>query len=182
LLRTLMSEDGSIWITIDDNEAHYLKVLCDEIFGRDKFIIDISWQKRDGAPNDRTIASIHEHILVYGKEIKSDVKKKSARTIAEMNFNLMPRTEKADSQYKVFSEPNGPDPRGPFRKIDTTANGKGGRHVDSLVYGIKNPYTGDEVFPRDGTCWRHSKEEMRRLEADNRLYWGVNGTAKTPMR
>ena len=64
LLRTLMSEDGSIWITIDDNEAHYLKVLCDEIFGRDKFIIDISWQKRDGAPNDRTIASIHEHILV----------------------------------------------------------------------------------------------------------------------
>jgi adenine-specific DNA-methyltransferase len=153
----------------------------DEIFGRKNFILSIAWQKRDGAPNDRTIASIHEHILVWGKS-SQQISTKIKRTVAELNFNLMPRTEKANAQYQVFDEPDGPDPRGPFRKIDTTANGKGGRHVQSLVYPIKNPYTLEEVFPRDGTCWRHSREDMEKLQAEKRLYWGVKGTAKTPMR
>jgi adenine-specific DNA-methyltransferase len=178
IIKRLLTEDGSLWITIDDNEAHYLKVLCDEVFGRANFIVDISWQKRDGAPNDRKIGSIHDHILVFAKAKTAASKK----TLAEEAFNLMPRTEKADAQYQVFSEPNGPDPRGPFRKIDTTANGKGGRFVASLFYRIRNPYTGQEVEPREGTCWRHSKEEMARLQADGRLYWGVKGTATTPMR
>lgn len=106
----------------------------------------------------------------------------SKKTRAEEVFNLMPRTEKADAQYQIFSEPSGPDPRGPFRKIDTTANGKGGRYVESLFYAVKNPYTGEDVWPRKGTCWRHNKEEMQRLQDDHRLYWGVKGTATTPMR
>lgn len=178
IIRRLLSDDGSLWITIDDNEAHYLKVLGDEVFGRSCFIADISWQKRDGPPNDRKIGSIHDHVLVWGRTKFSNSKK----TVAEENFNLMPRTEKADAQYQVFNEPGGLDVRGPFRKIDTTANGKGGRYVESLFYAIKNPYTGEEVWPRNGTCWRHSKEEMKRLQADKRLYWGVKGTASTPMR
>lgn len=178
VIRSLLSEDGSLWITIDDNEAHYLKVLCDEIFGRSCFIADISWQKRDGPPNDRKIGSIHDHILVYGKSKSSNSKK----TVAEEAFNLMPRTEKADAQYQTFSEPDGLDPRGPFRKIDTTANGKGGRFVESLFYPIRNPYTGQEVWPREGTCWRHSKSDMEKLQEDRRLFWGVKGTATTPMR
>ena len=82
----------------------------------------------------------------------------------------------------VFPEPDGPDPRGPFRKIDTTANGKGGRFVESLYYPLINPYSKEEVWPRKGTCWRHSKEEMARLQTEKRLYWGVTGTATTPMR
>jgi adenine-specific DNA-methyltransferase len=178
LLRDLLAEDGSIWVSVDDNEAHYLKVLGDELFGRNNFIIDVSWKKRDGAPNDRKIGAIHEHILIWAKSKSSDSKK----TKAEECFNLMPRTEKADSQYQEFDEPNGRDPRGAFRKIDTTANGKGGRFVESLYYGITNPYTGEEVWPRQGTCWRHSKEEMLRLQSENRLFWGTKGTAKTPMR
>lgn len=178
LLRDLLSEDGSIWVFCDDSEAHYLKVLCDEIFYRPNFIGDLAWRKRDGAPNDRKIGSVHDHILVYGNAKKSTSKK----TVAEDSFNLMPRTEKADAQYQVFTEPSGPDPRGPFRKIDTTANGKGGRFVESLFYGITNPFTGEEVWPRKGTCWRHSKDEMARLQLDGRLYWGVKGTATTPMR
>jgi adenine-specific DNA-methyltransferase len=178
LMRDLLSQDGSIWIFCDDNEAHYLKVMGDEIFGRSHFIIDVSWKKRDGAPNDRKLGSIHDHILVWGIARDNDAKK----TKAEISFNLMPRTEKADAQYQVFAEPDGPDPRGAFRKIDTTANGKGGRYVESLFYGIKNPYTGEEVWPRKGTCWRHSKSEMERLQADYRLFWGLKGTAKTPMR
>jgi hypothetical protein len=158
LLRDLLAEDGSLWISCDDNEAHYIKVICDEAFGRLNFIIDIAWQKRDGPPNDRKIGAIHEHILVWGKGRSGNSKK----TLAEEVFNLMPRTEKANSQYDVFKEPDGPDDRGAFRKIDTTANGKGGRFVESLFYGILNPYTGEEVWPRKGTCWRHSKTEMER--------------------
>ena len=178
ILSRLLTSDGSLWVSLDDNEAHYLKVLGDEIFGRGCFIADVSWQKRDGPPNDRKIASIHDHILVWGKTKPGTSKK----TLAEESFNLMPRTEKADAQYQVFPEPGGLDPRGAFRKIDTTANGKGGRFVQSLFYAVKNPHTGEEVWPRKGTCWRHSRDEMARLQADKRLYWGVKGTATTPMR
>ncbi|MEQ7328941.1 site-specific DNA-methyltransferase [Xanthomonas campestris pv. campestris] len=128
LLKVLLTRDGSIWITIDDNEAHYLKVLGDEVFGRESFICDVSWQKRDGPPNDRKIGSVHDHILVWGKEKPLSAKK----TLAEESFNLMPRTEKADAQYQVFQEPTGPDSRGAFRKIDTTANGKGRRRFPLL--------------------------------------------------
>lgn len=178
LLARLLSHDGSLWVTLDDNEAHYMKVLGDEIFGRRCFIGDVSWQKRDGPPNDRKIGSIHDHLLVWGKTLVGTSKK----TLAEEAFNLMPRTEKADAQYQVFQEPDGPDARGAFRKIDTTANAKGGRYVESLFYPIKNPFTGQEVWPRKGTCWRHNREEMARLAAERRLYWGVRGTATTPMR
>ncbi|WP_165321695.1 site-specific DNA-methyltransferase [Rhizorhabdus phycosphaerae] len=178
LLHDLLAEEGSIWVSIDDNEGHYLKVVMDEIFGRQNFIIDIAWQKRDGPPNDRTIASIHEHILVWGKSRKQG----DSRSRAEELFNLMPRSEKANSQYREYPDPDGIDPRGPFRKIDTTANGKGGRSVSSLIYPITNPFTKEEVYPREGTCWRHNREEMARLQADKRLFWGVKGDARTPMR
>lgn len=178
LLREFLREDGSIWVTIDDNEAHYLKVIMDEVFGRGNFILDVAWRRRDGPPNDRMIASIHDHILVYASSRMTSSKK----TAAEESFNLMPRTAKADAQYRAFREPSGPDPRGPFRKIDTTANGKGGRFVQSLTFGVKNPYTGELVFPRKGTCWRHNEGQMRSLQQENRLYWGVKGTATTPMR
>ena len=178
LLRELLTEDGSIWVTLDDAEAHYFRVLGDEVFGREQFIIDVAWRRRDGPPNDRKIGSVHDHMLIWARKKSSTSKK----TVAEEAFNLMQRTEKADAQYQVFAEPNGLDSRGAYRKIDTTANGKGGRFVESLFYAIRNPYTGEDVWPRQGTCWRHSKEEMERLQSDGRLYWGVKGTAKTPMR
>ncbi len=178
LLRELLSEDGSIWVSIDDNEGHYFKVIMDEVFGRGNFIVDVTWQKRDGPPNDRTIASIHEHVLVWGSAKRVG----ENRTIAEEQFNLMPRTDKADAQYREYADPEGIDPRGPFRKIDTTANGKGGRSVKSLIYPIRNPFSGEDVLPREGTCWRHNREEMQRLQQEKRLYWGVKGEARTPMR
>ena len=178
IIRRLLSEDGSLWITIDDNECHYLKVLCDEIFRRDCFIADISWKRRDGAPNDRKIGSTHDHVLVYAKARQGTAKK----TKAEDAFNLMDRTEKADSQYKSYEEPFGIDERGPFRKVDSTGNAKGGRYVESLVYPVTNPFTGKEVFPRKGRCWVYKKEEMLAMVADRRFFWGKDGKAGTPMR
>jgi adenine-specific DNA-methyltransferase len=153
-------------------------VLCDELFGRECFIADITWRKRDGPPNDRKIGSVHEHMLVWGRH-RSGASKK---TDAEEAFNLMPRTAKADSQYQVYEEPDGYDPRGAFRKIDSTANAKGGRYVESLVYPLLNPYTGEYVLPRKGRCWVYNKEEMARLQQEKRLFWGKKGTAGTPMR
>ena len=178
IIRRLLSEGGSLWITIDDNEAHYLKVLCDEVFGRASFIADISWKRRDGAPNDRKIGSTHDHVLVYAKEKSGTAKK----TKAEIAFNLMERTEKADSQYQLYEEPFGFDKRGPFRKVDSTGNAKGGRFVESLIYPVTNPFTGKEVFPRKGRCWVYHKDEMLRMVADRRFFWGKDGTAGTPMR
>ncbi|SHM72632.1 site-specific DNA-methyltransferase [Rhizobacter sp. OV335] len=178
LARSLLRGDGILFVSIDSTEVANLRLLLDEVFGEECFIIDLIWKKRDGAPNDRNIGSVHEHILVYGKALTAG----STRTLAEDRLNLMPRTEKADAEYQEFREPGGPDPRGKFRKIDTTANAKGGRDVASLHFGVRNPTTGEMCYPRDGTCWRHSKEEMDRLQADGRLYWGVNGTATTPMR
>ena len=68
LLRTLLSDDGSIWITLDDNEAHYMKVLCDEIFGRQNFLRHITWQKKYSVSNNyKGIASITDHVLAYRK-------------------------------------------------------------------------------------------------------------------
>lgn len=178
LFHELLSDDGSLWVSLDDNEAHYFKVLADEVFGRKNFIIDVSWRKRDGPPNDRKIGLVHDHVLVWAKRREPE----STKTRAELAFNLMERTEKANAEYQVFKEPNGPDPKGAFRKIDTTANGKGGRFVESLYYPVRNPFTGEDVYPRQGTCWRHSREDMEKLQLQGRLYWGVKGTAKTPMR
>ena len=178
LLRELMSEDGSIWVTIDDNEAHYLKVLMDEVFGRDRFIADIAWKRRDGAPNDRKIGSVHDHLLVFSKGGSGNSKK----TYAENNFNLMQRTEKADSQYQMYEEPFGFDDRGPFRKVDSTGNAKGGRFVESLMYPVKNPFTDEEVFPRKGRCWVYKREDMEKMVRERRFFWGKDGKAGTPMR
>lgn len=178
ILRGMLRKDGSVWISLDDNEAHYCRVLCDEVFGRECFIADIAWKKRDGPPNDRKIGSVHEHVLVYGRFRSGSAKK----TDAEESFNLMPRTEKANAQYQTYKEPFGYDERGPFRKVDTTANAKGGRYVESLVYPVLNPYLNEEVYPRQGRCWAYNRVEMQRLEGERRLFWGKDGTARTPMR
>lgn len=178
IIRDLLTDDGSIWVSIDDNEAHYLKVLMDEVFGRGCFIADIAWKRRDGAPNDRKIGATYDHILVFAKSRVGSAKK----TRAEDAFNLMQRTEKADSQYQLYEEPFGFDERGPFRKVDSTGNAKGGRYVESLVYPVINPFTGQEVWPRRGRCWVYSREEMLAMIADRRFFWGKDGTAGTPMR
>ncbi len=178
LLRELLTEDGSIWVTIDDNEAHYLKVLMDEVFGRGSFIADIAWKRRDGAPNDRKIGATYDHIFAFAKTRFAN----SRKTLAEDAFNLMQRTEKADAQYRTYEEPFGFDERGPFRKVDSTGNAKGGRYVESLIYPVKNPFTGEEVWPRKGRCWVYKKEEMLTMVAERRFFWGKDGKAGTPMR
>jgi adenine-specific DNA-methyltransferase len=116
--------------------------------------------------------------LIFAKSGAAQTK----RTRGEDAFNLMQRTEKADAQYQQYEEPFGFDERGPFRKVDSTGNAKGGRFVESLTYPVTNPFTGDQVFPRKGRCWVYSQEVMLQMIADRRFFWGKDGKAKTPMR
>lgn len=155
LLRSLLSDDGSIWITIDDNEGHYLKVLCDEIFGRSNFVSNVVWQKLYTVKNSaKYISDMHEHVLVYAKNKDSWAR------------NLLPRSDELNDSYTNEDD----DPRGPW-----TTNAIQARNYYSLgSYEIVGP-TGKVFRPPAGTYWRISEENFRALNADGRIWWGKSG-------
>ena len=157
ILKKLLSEDGSIWISIDDNELAYLKILLDEVFGRNNFICNVIWQKVYTVKNSaRHLSDMHDYILVYAKNGET------------WRPNLLPRTEKADSGY---SNPDD-DPRG-----DWTTNAIQARNYYSKgSYKIESP-SGKIFTPPDGTYWRISEESFKALDDDNRVWWGANGDA-----
>ena len=155
LLRTLLSDDGSIWISIDDDESHYLKVLCDEIFGRYNFVANVIWHKKHTRSNDaKWFSDNHDHILVYAKNKK------------DWRPNLLPRSE---DSMKGYTNPDN-DPRGVWAS--------GPCHVKTPnpkdIYPITTP-SGRVVMPPTGTSWRFSESRMAELIADNRVYFGPNG-------
>lgn len=155
IIKRLLSDDGSLWITIDDNEAHYLKVLCDEVFGRGNFVRNIVWQKKYTIANDSTgIPDSHDHILVY---------RKSEKFIR----NLLPRTEKQNSLYKYDDG----DGKGAWRTDNLTVKS----YSAAYDYPIVNPNTGEEFYPSSGRCWLTSKERINEMIKENRIYWGKNG-------
>ena len=155
LLRELLSEEGSIWVTIDDNESHYLKVVCDEIFGRNCFCGNMVWQKKYAPQNDAAkITAVHDHILVYSKK----------RT---WNPNLLPRTEVANARY---TNRDG-DERGPWKAGDLTSKTKAANHS----YKIVSPKTGKEFYPVQGRQWAPSLNTFNKLLNDNRIWFGESG-------
>lgn len=160
IIRRLLSEDGSLWITIDDNESHYLKVLCDEIFGRTNFVANIVWQSKDTPGNNAsTIAQTHNMLLVFKK---SDL----------WRPNLVPRSEKQVANYK---NPDG-DARGPW--LGTPLTRAEFRERDH--YALVND-AGREVWPPKGSSWRRPPAELSKLQADKRIYWGKDGNAEFPV-
>lgn len=142
LLREFMREDGSIWISIDDREGAYLRVICDEIFGRQNFVSNISWQRTYSTRNDaKGIVNEVEHILVYSKREGWQPKK-------------LARTEEMDKKYKNIDN----DPLGKWRNSDAFAPGAGTHQ--GMVYAIQNPFSGEMLYPYDGACWRYEQSEM----------------------
>ena len=141
LLREFMREDGSIWISIDDREGSYLRVICDEIFGRQNFVSNISWQRTYSTRNDaKGIVNEVEHILVYSKREGWQPKK-------------LPRTEEMDSKYK-----------NPDNDVEswTSSDGfaPGAATHQGMVYAIQNPFSGELIYPYDSACWRYEQTEM----------------------
>lgn len=164
ILRTLLSENGSIWISIDDNEAHYLKLICDEVFGRSNFVANVIWQKKYAPANDAIwLSNSHDHILVYAKA------KDVWRPIP------LPRTDEQDALYK---NPDN-DPRGPWLSDNYTCN-KSSDERPNLYYAVTNPNTGEEIWPKRTAVWRYSKERHDQNVADGLVYWGANGRNSTP--
>ncbi|CAJ4010793.1 adenine-specific DNA methylase [Burkholderia pseudomallei] len=156
IIRRLLSEDGSLWITIDDNEAHYLKVLCDEIFGRPNFITSVVWQKIYTTKNSaRHFSSMHDYLLVYAKN--EGIWKR----------NDLPRTSKQDDAYK---NPDA-DPRGPWKATPIHAR----NFYSKGQYSITSPNGRVIDGPPKGTFWRMSEEKFRELDADRQIWWGENG-------
>ena len=148
LLRELLREDGSIWVTIDDNEGHYLKVLMDEVFGRGNFVANVVWQRRF-SPNSTAIhlSDSHDHVLVF------------AKLKASWNRNLLARTGKSDSIYKNLDN----DPRGSWTSSDLSA-----RNFYSLgTYSIVTPAGREVSGPPPGRYWGVSEQTLNKLRADN---------------
>lgn len=156
LLKNLLREDGSIWISIDADESHYLKVLCDEIFGRNNFVDEVVWQRSYAPINlKKTLSRSHDNILVYAKS-KSD----------DFELNKLPRSINAVDRYK---NPDN-DPRGPWTSGDISV----GPVVKEKVYEITTP-SGRKVLPPEGYCWRLTKERLAEYIADNRIWFGEDG-------
>lgn len=162
ILRRLLSDDGSLWISIDDNECHYLKVLCDEIFGRGNFVRNIVWQKKYTSANDAVgIPDSHDHILVY-------------RKTDQFSRNLLPRTDKQNSLYKYDDG----DGRGAWRTDNLSVK----TFSEAYNYEIENPKTGAIYWPPAGRCWQTSKTRMLDLIKENRIYWGKDGVGAPQLK
>lgn len=162
LARELLSEDGAIFISIDDNESGNLRKICDEIFGGINFRSDISWQKRYTRSNNTLgFTSVIEHLYVYARS-------------NDFQVNLLPRTDEADDRY---SNPDN-DPRGPW-KGKSFLNPATPAQRPNLCYEIRNPNTGTVTRP-SSRAWRVSHQEYLRLDTEDRLYWGSDGSSETP--
>lgn len=155
ILKRLLSDDGSIWISLDDNEQAYCKVLCDEIFGRANFVCNVIWQKKYSPANDaKWLSDNHDFILVYAKN------KQIWRP------NLLPRSEEMNARYKNLDN----DPRGPWKPGDLSVK----TYTASCDYPITTP-SGRVVTPPESRCWVLSKERFEELRTDNRIWFGPTG-------
>lgn len=167
LLRDLLSEDGAIFISIDDNEQHNLRVLLDEIFGAENFLANICWQKKQSPQNDAAnFSDMHDFIISYAKNRRLTTSEKEGWI-----RNLIPKNEKQIARYK---NPDN-DYRGDWASGDLTSN-KTRFERPNLYYSIINPNTNEEVWPSESTVWRYERNFMNELLKDNRLFWGLKGT------
>lgn len=153
LARNLLSDEGVIFISIDDNEVDNLRKICDEIYGEENFVECLIWKKRATPPNDRNIGRIHEFILIYSKNLEN------------IELGLLPRDSKSIERY---SNPDN-DIRGAWVASDLSANGKGGRLVQSCIYPIINPYNNREYYPSEGRCWLFNQEKMNLFIKEGRI-------------
>jgi adenine-specific DNA-methyltransferase len=159
ILWQLLRRDGSLWVSIDDYEMPYLRVVMDEICGRRNFIAANVWQKRYSRENREAIGDVHEYVLLYAKD---------ADRFKEIR-NRIPITE---SQAKIYKNPNN-DPQGRWRGIPMTAQG----YRPNQMYSITTP-TGVVHYPPEGRCWSMIEPEFLRLKNAGRIWFGKDGNSQ----
>ena len=155
LLHKLLSEDGAIFISIDDNEQANLRLLCDEIFGGSNFVNNIIWQKKYSPQNDaRYLSDMHDFVVCYAKQL------------TKWQRNLLPRTLKQNKRYKNLDN----DKRGDWKSSDLSVK----TYNANTDYTIETP-SGRKVNPPSGYCWRVSEEKFISMVEDNRIWFGIDG-------
>ena len=161
LWRLLKPDEGTLWVSIDDREVAYLRVLLDELVGRDKFVACNVWQKRYSRENREAIGDVHEYVLLYAK---SPLRFKVARN----------RLQFTGKQTQVYRNPNS-DPRGPWRAVPITA--QAGHGTQAQFYTITAP-GGRKYDPPPGNCWRYTKDVFDALVAQGRIYFGKDNNGR----
>ena len=157
ILREFLADEGSIWINIDDEESHYLKIIADEIYGRKNFIVNCLWQKRTSPDGRINMGDAHDHIFVYGSQATRN------------SLNNLPLTEEQRSSYKNPDD----DLRGPWVSTDFTAQG----YRPNQMYEIVTP-AGVRYSPPEGRCWANVEENFRHLCNQGRIWFGKDGRSR----
>ena len=167
ILRSLLSDSGSIWISIDDDEGHYLKVLCDEVFGRSNFVSTVIWEKKYAPQgNAQWFTDSHDFLLVY------------AKNKVGWTPNLLPRSESMNAKYK---NPDN-DPKGLWRPDNATISLSGGQRGAQYartgycenIYELKAP-NGKTYLPPQGRCWYYPEERMMQAIEEGKIFFGKDG-------
>lgn len=164
LLKEFLSDDGSIWITADDIEIHYLKIVMDDIFGRKNFLANIIWQKKYSRQNDSTsFSTSHDHILVYAFD----------SLVWRPNH-----VERDETRLKGYSNPDG-DQRGLWQSVVYTCS-KSRKERPNLYYPVKHPRTGEDVYPSETRVWAYDPKTHERHVAEGLLWWGPDQSYEKP--
>lgn len=159
LARTLLTDDGIIFISIDDNEQANLKRCCDEIFSEHNFVANFLWEKRTTRENRKVVSNRHDHVLCFCKS-KAETKRA---------LGLLPMSEEALARYK---NPDN-DPRGVWTSVQAIA--QAGHGTKSQFYTLTTP-DGRKIDPPSGSCWRYTADKMNEAIQDNRIWFGAKGT------
>lgn len=157
LLRRLLKNDGSIWISIDDNEQAYLKIMMDELFGRNNFVANVVWQKRTSPDNRLRLGNAHDFIMVYTKTEGTD-----------KDFNQL---EVNQNRLSNFKNPDN-DPRGPWASTDCTA--QAGHATKDQFYVLTTP-AGRVIKLPDSLCWRYTEKRMKEEITAGHIWFGKDG-------
>lgn len=160
-IKELLGEDGSVWVHLDDAEAHRGRCALDEVFGEENFVATVIWEKADSPRNSaRQFSTDHDYLLVYSKD-------------PSWRPNRLPRDERSNA---IYSNPDD-DPRGPWIPGDPYAN----KPYSKGQYTVVGP-TGREFSPPAGRFWRVSREKLDELNADGRVWWGPSGDARPSIK
>jgi len=165
LARSLLSDEGVIFISIDDCEIVNLRKLCDEVFGEEMFAAQIIWKKRSTPPNDRVIGAQHDYILVYVKQ-----------SLSALNLR-----KRSDDQVARYKNPDN-HPKGPWAAGDLMGNVKGGRYVASLYFPITNPRTGKQHYPSSNGNWRFNETRIKELIDNDEIYFGEDDEGRPKLK
>ena len=164
LLHELLSDDGSLWMTLDDNEVHHARAILEDIFGEHNFVANVIWQKRFSPSNDELyISQTHDNLLVFAKRKEG------------WSRQLLDRTE---AQNALYGNPDD-DPRGVWGSDNYVANKSKSERPNSW-FPVIRPADGKEIWPSPTAVWRYSKEQHEKNVAENRVWWGESGLNNVP--